>query len=264
MQTCDNLKLDVISRDIIEGRFQIISKLGEGIEGVTYKVIDNETNKVLALKTSLYNDDEEDIAIGCKLNSLLRHTNSIINLEYYAIIDKTIWLDDWIEGDRYQDGDLHNNLGLILCMPLINKPFSKKWLRTLSEIDIISIMFELCVAIIVLHKHGISHNDLHQQNILINETNIIRIYNINGKEYMIKNKYQPVIIDFGTATFSDKSIPHDGIDWFDLLKKSPIYIDNKKEKTIFDPVFDRLISDSTVPVGSLIKYFEPLTIIDRI
>lgn len=261
MQNCDSINFKkIVPREYILNKYTIIEEIGQGSDGVILKVLDNEKNKILALKSiaiyasasfleNQYIEVLNEIKLSCLLTETKKYTHSIgIPLEF-AIVDKKVYLDE--------DGE--DNLGLVIIMPLFGNNLSYIY----EELDIKdkkSILFELMIAVIVMHKMGVAHGDIHDENILMSNVEEIRSYNINGSEYIVRSKYFPVIIDFGLATSIDSKQNKSSLDWDKLSRYfEDIFKNEMWKRSILDPMFN-FLKEEKIQAGELVRVFEQLDV----
>lgn len=224
MQTCDDIDINkIIPIEDVFSRFEYISYISSGSYADVYKVLDNTTNKIYAMKVvnhflSLDEGGDEDlevddfannpfdeIDISCRLFNGLKYTHSLLVPEYWTMATKHVVKEE--NGIEF----VNEGNSEIFIFPLLQFTLSKllksividrDWVRknNVEDItwnDIRSIFFELKVAIHVLSLLNIQHADLHFSNIMININITPRVYEINGNKYLIKSRFMPVIIDFG-------------------------------------------------------------------
>ena len=75
--------------------------------------------------------------------------------------------------------------------------FSKIWNTQTGK----EILFQIVYSLAVMDKYRLVHHDLHIGNILIRKYKNLfkRVYEINGKKYLIQTRYQPYIFDWDLA-----------------------------------------------------------------
>lgn len=116
--------------DYILSRFIPLTQLGTGAEGLTFKVLNNETNEVSAMKSRILEENSfQEILIGCRLAPTRIYTHCIVMPQLWAIVDKPVFLEgsnpileDWINNpinqyifDQFDKSD--QILGLVFTMP---------------------------------------------------------------------------------------------------------------------------------------------------
>jgi len=263
-----------VSADYILSRFIPISELGIGAQGLTFKVIDVETNEVSAMKSRIMEYDSfDEIRIGCLLYPTRSYTHSIIMPELWTLVDKPVFLDgdavltNWIALKSQEEiiSNESEKLGLIFTMPIMDDTLENKYSK-LSSDEKKTIFFELIIALIALRCINVIHNDLHGSNILIKKTNEYRSYTINNIQHLVTSKYMPVIIDFGIATNLPKQT-HFAADW-NLMVTNFLYIlpyemvpevRKANAKILLDPFFQSLREQQVFP-EALVRIFAPISI----
>lgn len=157
--------------DIIGGRYRVLEKIGQGGMGVVYKVLDQELQRIVALKmllteTSATPKDIERFQREAKTSALLRHPNIV-----------TVY-DCGISGDRP-----------FFTMELLTGQSLQQFLKksSLTTRQVVDIMIKIGNAIHYAHGQGIIHRDLKPANI------------------MLENDLEPKVMDFGLAKLSRAS-----------------------------------------------------------
>jgi len=268
MQSCDSINdIREVSSEYIINRFTILSDLGSGIEGIVFKVVDNETNEVMALKSILLPNDAQ-IILGCMLMKTFPFTNSISIPKLFAVVNHNVFLD--IDDPKIPNWsisqlvDTIGHRGLVFTMDILELNFMSVYgmRRNDQQTDI---LYELALAILALHDICVTHQDLHRENVLLRKTNEIRVYNINGRNYTVVAKHQPVIIDFGLAECIDNN---ESTDWTSLLELFNDVTNNKdlldtikigNRNMLLSPIFDKL-RERVIQPGELVRLFSPITI----
>ena len=108
-------------------------------------------------------------------------------------------------------------------------------------------IFELTVALILLHQHHIVHGDINAANIMFAPCSLPRLYSINNIDFIVETEYIPVFIDFGrcyTSYNNDDFVP----DWLNTLS---LFSDNNHLYERYSLADDTSVFDS---------YFQPLQI----
>ncbi|WP_262391910.1 protein kinase domain-containing protein [Sporolactobacillus inulinus] len=143
----------------VGGRYQIISRLGEGGMAVVYKAKDLILDRLVAVKTlrpELAGDEEF-------VRRFHREAESVASLSHPNIVA----IYDIGEEDCYY-----------LVMEYIEGMTLKEFIKNYSPISIddsIYIMKQILLAIGHAHEHGIVHRDIKPQNILINESESVKV-----------------------------------------------------------------------------------------
>ena len=127
-----------------------IEKLGKGSYGSVYKVIDNETQKIFALKRILFQDKHEGIPVDVLREitflSQINHPNLLNIYKYLLFPDKIEMFIDYCQTDlrHFIDFCTYNEKTV-------------KWL-----------IYQIILGISFMHSHLIMHRDLKPGNIFLN------------------------------------------------------------------------------------------------
>ena len=159
-----------MKEEIIDEKYAILEKLGQGAYSTVYKVLNKETNELFAIK----------VIEGHFFNNEFKINNKLRSLNYPYIV-KFFKYSQWEDGSDLKPyfvfelsdkGELNNyiNSG--------KDGFSEKFCKM--------IFYEIIKAIQILHNEGICHRDIKAENILL-----------NGDNYEIK------ICDLGFSTETD-------------------------------------------------------------
>lgn len=242
-----------ISPEEYSERYFQIEKLGSGAFGVVIKVVDTQTNQVLALKNA---HTIFEVAIPCLLNSTSNATDCIQKIVNWFQLENTIYFTS----------------------PVITGTFSESFLGYLYPDELISLIFEIVIAIKVITDAGICHCDVHLDNCLIDETPVIRIYTINSQRYVVRNRYIPIIIDYGNSKIISRLVPDPNSaiyfekdpnrllkwDWSALRYLINMFNDRQSRVKIpasaspnllLDPIFQILI-DQPIYEGETVKFYQ--------
>ncbi|MDF2909157.1 MAG: protein kinase [Sporolactobacillus laevolacticus] len=143
----------------VGGRYQILSRLGEGGMAVVYKAKDLILDRIVAVKTLRPElaDDEEFV------RRFHREAESVASLSHPNIVA----IYDIGEEDCYY-----------IVMEYIEGMTLKEFIKDYSPISInesIHIMKQILLAITHAHKRGIVHRDIKPQNILIDESEHVKV-----------------------------------------------------------------------------------------
>lgn len=140
-------------------RYRKIDKLGEGTYGIVYKVVDTETNEILALKKiRLENQDEGVPSTAIREISILKECEHPNIVRLKEVIHENCSLSLLFE---YLDYDLKKLMDL-------NK-------TPLTSILTQSFLYQILKSIAYCHDERIIHRDLKPQNLLIDKNNTIKL-----------------------------------------------------------------------------------------
>ncbi|MET1247931.1 Stk1 family PASTA domain-containing Ser/Thr kinase [Sporolactobacillus sp. STCC-11] len=143
----------------VGGRYQILSRLGEGGMAIVYKAKDLILDRMVAVKTLRpeLSGDEEFV------RRFHREAESVASLSHPNIVA----IYDIGEEDCYY-----------IVMEYVEGMTLKEFIKDYSPIAInesIFIMKQILLAITHAHEHGIVHRDIKPQNILINESERVKV-----------------------------------------------------------------------------------------
>jgi eukaryotic-like serine/threonine-protein kinase len=167
-----------IGRDILNGSFQILQKIGSGGMGAVYRALQPEMNrmvgvKILHPKLASRQDLVSRFRREARAMSQLTHPNTVKVFLYGELDDGSLYIImEFLEG---------KNLNQTLRA---DGPFSAE--RALP------ILIQICGALDEAHKAGIIHRDLKPENIFIVQTAGIRDY--------------PKVLDFGLAKVGERQM----------------------------------------------------------
>ena len=173
-----------------EDNYKVVCKVGKGSFGSVYKVVDNKTGIIRAMKvikkeTIYYQDDERVFLKEIEILAKLEHPNIIRIYEYFTDEINYYVITEYISG-----GELYETITKI---------------HQFNESKAAYIMKQILGALNYLHSFGIVHRDIKPENMLVEPTSSND--NINIK-----------LIDFGTCNYvtSEKNLT--------LKVGSPYYI----------------------------------------
>lgn len=168
-----DLELRLKIGGVVNGRYKIEEKLGEGGCGIVYKVTDTLLKTQLALKflnPVLIADRKKTLRVKREINLSRKITDErvikVFSLEKWNSLHFLVM--EFVEGKSLQD--------------ILDEKKSFKW----EEFK--KIYFEILAGINVLHKYKIIHRDLKPSNIIVTKKNKIKILDfglakeINDKE----------------------------------------------------------------------------------
>ena len=167
------------------GRYSIIKKLGEGGKGIVYKCLDNNLNRIVALKLIKGENIDENsysrIMREAETTARLSHPNIMSIYDMQKENNRFFMVIEYIDGKDllgYTDG----------------KPMEVK--------DIFKIIIPITSALSYAHRNGILHRDIKPENIMIAK---------NG---------DPKLMDFGLA----KALDRPGITRVGTIVGTPAYL----------------------------------------
>ena len=173
-----------------EENYKVVSKVGKGSFGSVYKVVDNQTGIIRAMKvikkdTVYYQDDERVFLKEIEILAKLEHPNIIKIIEYFTDDINYYVITEFVSG-----GELYETITKF---------------RQFNESKAAYIMKQILCALNYLHSFGIVHRDIKPENMLVEP-------NLSNDNINIK------LIDFGTCNYvqDDKNLT--------LKVGSPYYI----------------------------------------
>lgn len=176
--------------DIIQGKFRIMSTLGEGTFGKVVKVKNIVKNEVLALKI-IKNVKKYREAAKLEINVLEKLAKYDPRCKH-----RCVQMLDWF--------DFHGHMCLVFEM-LGSSVFD--FLKDNNYVpypieQVRQIAHELCYAVKFLHDNRLTHTDLKPENILFYDSSYDQIYDSKKKQdFRFIRNAEIRLIDFGSATF---------------------------------------------------------------
>lgn len=139
--------------------YEIIGKLGEGVNGVVYLAIDVEDHSEVAIKKLPYNEEAtNEIEIHYKMN----HLSFIPKLHEFFIAE-----DNDIRGPRFPTMKLVDGEPVYLVMDLIEGESMYQIIRSDNDWSLNWIMmYQVLLLVQELHQAGFYHGDLHSNNLI--------------------------------------------------------------------------------------------------
>lgn len=174
------------------GRYEILERVGRGMQGTVYKARDPELDRLVAIKllhtgeagANLLEGGEAappPIPLEARISSKLRHPNIVSIFDYGHVGEHQFLVFEYVEGQT-----LRQMLGSQ---------------GSLSIVEVCRLALPIIGAIAYAHAEGVVHLDLSPRNILVD-----------------RNR-NPRIMDFGLSQFS-KSYKQSG----DEIKGTPLYM----------------------------------------
>ena len=155
---------------IINEKYEILQKLGEGADSTVYKVINKENNEIYAIKViHHYHKNEREI------NNELKSLNSPYIVKFYEFSQGDIILPDEKDFKSYFVFELSDKGELKNYINCGRNGFDEKHCKM--------IFYEILKAFQTIHNNNICHRDIKAENILLNT-----------------NKYEIKICDFGYSS----------------------------------------------------------------
>jgi serine/threonine-protein kinase len=167
-----------IGRDILDGQFQILQKIGSGGMGSVYKAAQPAMNRMVAVKIlhpKLTNrkDLVSRFRREARAMSHLEHPNTVKVLLYGALEDGSLYIVmEYLEGRN------------------LNQVVRKE--GPLPVERAVPVLIQVCGALQEAHLQGIIHRDLKPENIFLSTNGGLRDY--------------PKVLDFGLAKVTEREL----------------------------------------------------------
>ena len=167
-----------IGRDILDGQFQILQKIGSGGMGAVYKAAQPAMNRMVAVKIlhpKLTNrkDLVSRFRREARAMSHLEHPNTVKVLLYGELDDGALYIVmEYLEGRN------------------LNQVVRKE--GPLSPERAVPVLIQVCGALQEAHLQGIIHRDLKPENIFLSTNGGLRDY--------------PKVLDFGLAKVTEREL----------------------------------------------------------
>lgn len=153
-------------------KFEHIEKIGKGVFGNVYKVLNRKNNKIVAIKKYRYRGSIDEMKMSALdeinfLKQLHGHPNIV---QLYEIIENETMI-----GFSMELMDM--NLAVLLTSST----------KKLSDNLITCYSYQLLLGIIFCHTNGIIHLDLKPQNILVDESRCLKIADFGSAKKITHN-----------------------------------------------------------------------------
>ncbi len=205
------------------GKYKILQIIGMGGMGVIYKAVQDQLNRIVALKVlpPQFSGNEEmsqRFEIEAKAISLLNHQNIVSIYDYGEDKGYHFFAMQFIDGEN------------------LSVRIQKKKVFPIPEI--IDISKQICRGLRYAHNQNVIHRDIKSQNVLIDKENIARLSDfgiakifssarmtltgvtVGTPEYMSPEQAEGEEVDFKTDIYSL------GIVIYEMLTKQPPFIAN--------------------------------------
>lgn len=169
------------------GRYKILKKLGEGGKGIVFKCLDNNLNRVVAIKLIKGDVTEGDsysrIRREAETTAKMSHQNMVAIYDMQKDGDRFYMVMEFVDGDNLLE-------------------YVARSRRGLSVNEVIRITISVAEALEYAHERGVFHRDIKPENIMMTKDGT------------------PKIMDFGLAkAFDSPSLTHAG-----TIVGTPAYI----------------------------------------
>jgi len=167
----------------INEAYEKLEKIGQGTYGKVYKARDRSTGRLVALKKTRLEMEEEGVP-----STALREVSLLQMLSESAFIVRLLKVEHVEEDGKamlylvfeYLDLDLKNFMDLTGRGPA--NPLAKSVVQ--------DFMYQLCLGCAHLHRHGVMHRDLKPQNLLVDKAkNVIKVADLGlGRAFSVPVK----------------------------------------------------------------------------
>jgi len=170
---------------ILDNRYRIIEKLGEGGMGAVYKAYDKEWEKEIAIKTLLpqtFSDKKstDQFKREFKLSQQLRHDNITAAYDFKRSTETPYIVMEYVRGEKLTD--------YIYSQPQ----------KRLDEKSFLELANQILDGVEYAHKKGVIHRDLKSGNIMITDEGEVKIMDfgiaVSLRETYSKSTGSPITI----------------------------------------------------------------------
>ena len=147
--------------NLIQSKYKIIEKIGNGVHGITYKVFNIINNKIYAIKQIRLNDDKDIEILNNESTILSKFQNENI-VKYYESFDENKYF----------------NLVMEYCQGIDLKKYIDKNREENKRIDpnsLFNYIIDICNGLKEIHSKNIIHGDIRPENLILTENNKIKI-----------------------------------------------------------------------------------------
>ena len=147
--------------NLIQSKYKIIEKIGNGVHGITYKVFNIINNKIYAIKQIRLNDDKDLEILNNESTILSKFQNENI-VKYYESFDENKYF----------------NLVMEYCQGIDLKKQIDKNREENKRIDpnsLFNYIIDICNGLKEIHSKNIIHRDIKPENLILTENNKIKI-----------------------------------------------------------------------------------------
>jgi len=196
--------------DLIQNRYKIMAKLGEGSFGKVFKCKDLQKGTTLAIKVvkdsadQQYKDNREIRMLSLLTSSVPKdHQNLFVKMHDWFHYQGHMCIIFELLGKSVFDFLKDNN----------NSSFPIEHVRQIA--------YKLCFSVAFMHAKGFTHNDLNTKNIVFHDDEYYNDYMIqedNIKEVKILKNPKIRLIDFGFTTNESRTMR---LNWEHMPYKAP-------------------------------------------
>ena|GEM_PF-877935 len=171
---------------LINRRYKILEKIGDGAVGEVFKAYDTLLDKDVAIKISKRNPlAEEKLSNEFKITSQFEHPNIISTLDFGTV---KFCEDENLNGRKF------------IALEYCDIPNILKFLSTADTNKKFEVIYQICHALNVIHRAGYVHRDLKPENIIYNSrTDQVKITDLGFA--IIYEKISPNEAPIGTLFY---------------------------------------------------------------
>jgi len=186
--------LSVEVGDLIQNRYKIMARLGEGYYGKVFKCKDLQKGTILSIKIMKDSADQQ-----YKVNREIRMLSMLTSLvpkDQNLFVEMYDWFD--YQGHKCIIFELLGKSVFDFLKDNNNSSFPIEHVRQIAH--------QLCTSVAFMHAKGFSHNDLKTKNIVFHDDEYYNNYLIQDKSKEVGILKNPEIrlIDFGSTSFAER------------------------------------------------------------
>jgi eukaryotic-like serine/threonine-protein kinase len=222
------------------GRFQIVSRLGEGAQGIVYLAMDPVLQRQVAIKV-VQNRSTKARALR---DNFLQEARIVSKLQHPHVV--SIFEAEELEGTLYLVFEYVDGISL---QKLIER-------KALTVSKAVALMRQILDGVGYAHQHGIVHRDLKPANILVSRKGVARVmdFGLSGKANSGRetgDELKGTLRYMSPEHFSETPVvgrPSDvfalGLIFFEMLTLSPAISGFNHFNTIYKTIFEPTVAPS--------------------
>jgi len=245
-----------------EERYEVLGPIGNGDYSEIFKILDKSRDKVLAMKITASSSseiinasDEESSTLILLHKKVGMYTDCFPTIYDYGQIDSEIADILKLSVSDYEDEEEDEEpIVIFLTESLVNIPPN-------DFVYPLEMKFELIMSLYIMNENDFYHEDIHRWNIGYIEVDYERVYNINGKQYVVNHKYLPIILDWamyiGSRLLGEAEGDLARLESFIFRETiDELYLnENKGLESIESKYFNSLRNNQST--AKTVKYFDP-------